>query len=223
MGGGMNPSDFDSYCGGVNLTAANYSGGAGGSFTDEVNGAGFWTLNSGTPTFSTESGLEGKDFGGVVGDVVVGKCPCLWEGTMLVIGRVAGTVFYVGGTYASGNSWGVQHNASRIQFFNAGLNSSGFTSPSDFNASAPNVLTSSWCPETGTTYAQANDGTPVSSTNATLANSRSNWPTVGIGQHRTTYFTGWIARVLFFSRALHERDNANLQLLIADQMADIGL
>jgi hypothetical protein len=219
----MNPSSFPSFCGGVDLTSANYSGGAGGTFTDQVNGAGYWTVNSATPSFSTEGGIEGMDFTGVAGEIPVGKCPFLWEGTILAIARVAGSKFYVGGTYTAGNSWGMQHNASRVQFFNAS-NSSGYTSSGDFNASAPNVVCVSNCPESGTTYAQVNDATPVSSTDAaTKINSRINWPTVGIGQHRTTYFTGWIARVLFFSRALHERDNDNLQLLIADQMSQIGL
>jgi hypothetical protein len=223
----MNPEDFNSYCGSVDLVAANYSGGAGGTFSDNVNGPGYWTVNGATPSFSTRSGtgwsLEGMDFSGNPTEIVLGKCPMLWEGSIVIIGEVVGSVFYLGGNYTAGNSWGIQHNSGRAQFFNA-LNSSGFTDPLSFNSGEPNVIASSWCPESGTTYAQVNDGTVTSSVNAIEKEfSRSVWPQVGIGQHRTTYLTGWVARVLFFSRALHERDNSNFQLLIQEQMSDIGL
>jgi hypothetical protein len=223
----MNPEDFNSYCGSVDLTLANYSGGAGGTFTDGLNGAGYWTVNGATPTFSTKSGtgwsLEGMDFTNNSSEIVVGDCPMLWEGSIVIIGQISGSAFYIGGNYTSGNSWGIQHTSSRVQFFNA-LNSSGFTDAAFFNSNEPNVIAASWCPESGTTYAQANDSPVVSSVNATNKEfARSVWPQVGIGQHRTTYLTGWVARVLFFSRALHERDNSNFQLLIQEQMSDIGL
>ncbi|MEM1398031.1 MAG: hypothetical protein AAGH38_11375, partial [Pseudomonadota bacterium] len=61
----MTPQDFDSFVMGVDLTAANYSGGAGGTFTDLVQGAGTWTVESSTPTFETRNGIEGMDFTGI--------------------------------------------------------------------------------------------------------------------------------------------------------------
>lgn len=219
------PTDIDSFCGGVDLTAANYSGGAGGTFADLVAGRPAWTVVSATPSFSTKSGsgwsIEGVDFSGVAGESVICRGPFLWEGTVVLIGQVVGTRWMMGGTYIAGNSWGLQHASGNVQFYNA-LNSSGYTS-SGFNVSAPNVLSISNCPETGKTYAQANDGAVVSSTNATKASSRITWHEVAIGRHRTTYLTGWVARALFFSRALHERDNTALQSLIATEMAKIGL
>ena len=144
----------------------------------------------------------------------------LWECTVLIITEPT-TNHPFGGTLDASNTWAHFYNANRVQAWNT-YNDSGYAS---FTGGQPNVLTVSFCPENGTTYAQANDGTVVSATAASGAfeSARITWPDVAIGQTRTVYLTGWVARVLVFSRALHYRDNANLQSLITTEMASIGL
>jgi hypothetical protein len=219
------PTDFDSFAFGFNLTAANYSGGAGGTFANLVSGGEDWTVNGATPSFSTKSGsgwsIDGMDFANSATESILGQHRALYESTLLIICQHSTNTFPYGGTYAAGNSFGMGIYSNMVQAFNPIL-SSGYAS---FTGGQPNVLTVSWSPFNGTTYAQANNGTPVSATAAagSFENARTNWADVAIGRYRTTYFSGWIARVLVFNRALHYRDNANLQSLIATEMASIGL
>lgn len=220
------PTDFDCFAFGFDLTNANYSGGAGGTFANLVSGGEDWTVNGATPSFSTKSGsgwsLDGMDFANSATETILGEHRALWECTVLAICQPSTNTYVYGGALAASNTWGMGVNANRVQAYNSVGGSSGYAS---YTGGQPNVLTIGFCPANGTSYAQVNDGTPTSNTQASgsFQNARVYWSNVGIGVHRTTYFSGWIARVLVFSRALHYRDNDNLQSLIATEMASIGL
>lgn len=214
------PSDISSFVGGFNLTSANYSGGAGGTYTNLVSGNEAWTVQGATPSFDTRSGLEGMLFTAASNQMVAGDMPALYEATIILIAEPAATstMYGLGGTYAAGNSWAVMFNGNRCQAFIP----SGSSGYANYTSGQPNVFACSWSPFNETTYVQVNNGSVVSAT-TNFSTSAINWPDAAIGQHRTTYFNGWIARALIFSRALHFRDNATLQALITTEMASIGL
>lgn len=223
------PTDFDSFAFGFDLKNSAYSGGAGGTFDNLVTGGEDWAVNGGTPSFSTKSGsgwsLEGMDFAAAANGVVKGEHRALYESTIIVIGEatVGGIVYPYGGTYASGNSFAAAINGKvTVKAYNA-TGSSPYTAVA--TQDIPHVFCVSFSPQNGTTYAQIDDGTVVSLAQSagSFENARTNWMDAMIGGHRTSYFTGWIARVLVFSRALHYRDNTNLQSLITTEMAKIGL
>ena len=211
-------SDFDSFVGGFDLTAAAYSGGAGGTFTNLLAGADPWTVAGATPVFETRQGLEGMLFTNVASESVIGRMPMLHEGTIIVLADPNdGTELGMfGGTYGSGNSWAMRLNSQKLNTF--GPPATAAVSGSNRIAGQINLMASSWHPASGTLYAQFNDGATGTTTN-TKKDARLTWPEGAIGRHRTTYFNGWITRVLMFDRALHARDNAGLQALIADELA----
>ena len=223
------PTDFSSFAYGFDLTAANYSGGAGGTFTNLKAGGQAWTVQGATPSFTTKSGtgwsMEGMNFSALANEIVAGQQRALWECTVLAICQpgAATTMYPFGTTYTAGNGSALHINAWRLQAYNA-LGTSAFTS-AYATTTVPHVFTASFCPANGTTYAQIDSGTVATATAAagSFENARWYYPDAGIGQHRTTYFTGWISRVLVFSRALHYRDNTNLQSLINTEKAKVGL
>ncbi len=221
----MIPQDFDSFVYGFDLTAANYSGGAGGSFSPINSSAQSWAVNSATPVFSTQSGLEGMDFNGLASEAIKGPYSALWEATVVAICKPssAASHYVYGGDNVNSNTYACLMNAYRASAFTPSA-SSGFTASSSLTSS-PHVFAFSFSPENGKTYAQIDNGSVASNSPASgvYDNAALKWPTAAIGQHRNSYFTGWIGRVLVFNRALHYRDNANLQLLIADEMALVGL
>lgn len=211
-------SDFDSFIGGWDLTAAAYSGGAGGSFANLVPGGEAWTVESATPVFETRQGLEGMVFTNQASESVIGRMPMLHEGTIIVVTEPNdGTEMGIlGGTYTSGNSWAMRLSSGKLQTF--GPPASAAFSVTSRNNDAINLLTSSWHPSSGTLSAQLNDGA-VGESLSTKKDARITWHEGAIGRHRTTYYQGWVTRVLMFDRALHNRDNAGLQALIADEIA----
>lgn len=216
----MLPTDFGSFALGFDLTAANYSGGAGGTFTNLKPGGEAWTVDGATPTFSTESTMEGMDFNGNSNESVLGQMRALYEATVLVITRPdsGASLYPFGHNDATANGYAIFLNGSRARTF-SGLNSSDWaTHPSG----QPNVIVGSWSPFNETMYVQVNDNAVVS-TSVPYQQAALEGPNGAIGRMRTTHYSGWTSRVLVFNRALHYRDNANLQLLIAAEMAKIAL
>jgi len=211
-------SDFDSFIGGWDLTSAAYSGGAGGDFANLVAGGDAWSVAGATPVFETRQGLEGMRFTNVASESVMGRMPMLHEGTVIVVADSDdGTELgMLGGAYGSGNSWAMRLSSNKLQTFCPPA--SAAESGSIRISGQINVMTSSWHPSSGTLHAQMNDGAVGTSTN-TKKDARITWAVGAIGRHRTTYFKGWITRVLMFDRALHVRDNAGLQALITDELA----
>lgn len=216
----MLPTEFTHFASGCDLTAANYSGGAGGTFTNLKAGGDVWTVQGATPTFSTEEGMEGMDFNGLANESVFSDMMALFEGTVLVITRAdsGASLYPVGSADGLANNWAIFMNGARAQT-HSGLTGSGWQALTN---TQPNVICGSWSPFNETLYIQVNDNAPVSTVVA-HDTSTIDYPVAAIGRHRTTYFSGWTSRVLFFNRALHYRDNDNLQLLIATEMAKIGL
>lgn len=216
----MLPTDFENFAFGFDLNSASYSGGAGGTFTNLKSGGENWTVDGATPTFSTNNGLEGMDFSASSTQSVLGEMRALYEATVLIILKPASTanMHAFGGNLSTANTFSVQCNANSVQAFQPN-GSSGFAS---LDISRANVVTCSWSPFDLTNYVQVNDGTPVSAAVPFTA-ARIDYANASIGRMRTSYFNGWIARLLVFNRALHFRDNDNLQLLITEEMAKIGL
>ena len=227
------PTDFDSFAFGFDLTEANYStpGSGGGTFTNLVSGQEAWTAGSNTPSFTTKSdtgwSLEGMDFNNSVNDLIQGDWVTLQEATILVIASVAnaGAVFnyFMGGLNTATNTFALWAYGGNGRCGGNSMADNAQTSNS-MTADVPFVLCGSYSPVNETLYCQLNDGTVATDSSLTGSSpSMTPYFTAAIGAHRTTYIDGWIARALVFSRALHYRDNANLQSLIETEMAKIGL
>lgn len=221
------PTDFGSFCAGFDLTAARYSGGAGGAFGNLVPGEPAWTT-VGTPTFETKSGagwsLEGVACTGLADQRIIGPLRAFRELTIVAITQpsATGTQWTIGGTNSASNTFGMSHNANRVQA-NAVATGSGYTAA--FTTGRPVVCAVSWDPLTGKMAATAYDGTmrKVSLIATSKRDAIVSWHELSIGGHRTTYLTGWVARALIFARSLHVRDEANLDALILTEAAKVGL
>jgi hypothetical protein len=234
MGGGMTlPTDFDSFAMGFDLTAANYStpGSGGGTFANLVAGQEAWTAGSNVPSFITKSGsgwsIEGMDFNNSINDLIQGRMRVLGECTILAICEVDSngvTNHVCGGLNSAANTWAVRTAGTGSGRMTASGFSDDATTTNQISSTTPFVLTGSISPMNETIYAQVNANSPA--TDASMASFNPSWTPhwqAAIGAHRTSYMQGWIARVLIFSRALHYRDNTNLQSLITTEMAKVGL
>lgn len=208
------PADFDSYWAGFELTAANYSGGAGGTFANLVSGGQDWTVNGATPSFSTNGARSGMDFSADASQSIIGEQrACRGLTAVVIFSTAVGTNQYLlGGTWTGGNTWGANVSSYKVQAFYPSA-SSGLTTEVT-TSGTPTVAAFSWSPENKTCYANLQGGAVASVTGSVLPTM--NWAELAIGCHRTTYFNGWISAVYLFSRPLHFVDNTNLQLLLAD-------
>lgn len=211
------PSDFDSYCTGFDLTAANYSGGAGGTFANLVAGRPDWTVQGATPTFETRGALSGMLFSGLAAETIAGRMPALREATIILIGKPAtsSAKYPIAGGYTISNSFSMQHASNTV----AALTQVGSSGLSAGVAGGPHVYSISFSPENGTLYAQINSNTIKSTVVSPTTYAAIDYPEAFIGRRTTNYYHGWIARVLIFARALHYRDNAALQALITSEIA----
>lgn len=225
------PTDFDSFAFGFDLTEANYSspGSGSGTFANLVSGEDDWTHGANTPSFTTKSGsgwsIEGKNFGGVIGDIVQGKMRAMQECTVLAIAEVPNTAsqYIMGGLNTGANTWGLYTTSQQGRLAGNGFSDTAQTGTT-VTSSTPFVICGSFSPMNGTIYVQVNGSAVATDASLTGANpSFTPYWQAAIGAMRTTYMSGWVARVLVFSRALHFRDNTNLQSLIATEMAKIGL
>lgn len=227
------PTDFPSFAGGWNLTSANYSGGAAGTFANLISGEATLQAQQ-TPSFVTEEGMEGVAMDGattVLASLPVNYpyAPVCWECTLLVIARPnsSGRLQYCfGGTNDAANSWGITVYTNQIQAFN-GLDSSGYTAAVATATTRPHVYTVGFCPrpDVGQTWARIDDGTIKfgPQTTDSYERARITTPIVAVGEHRATAFDGWVGRALLFTRDLYRDDPAGLDSLIATEMASIGL
>lgn len=218
-----NPSDIPSYAFGAALNSASYSGGAGGTFPDLVNGRD-WTVVSATPTFATRDGLEGMVFSNSSTEAVTQPFYSHGELTVVAIFQFDNTsTHYIwGGTETAVNQHGIQGNAHRIQAFSPFAGSSGYTAT--HSSSRTLVGAASWSFEDKKLYATTYDGTlRKASATATGPSLIIPFPTMAIGAARTTYITGWIAEVHGFHRALHLRDETALDDMILTLAAKVGL
>lgn len=221
----MTPDEFDSFAYGFDLNSASYSGGAGGTFQNLVEEGEDWKVDSATPTFSTQAGIEGMEFNALDSEVIHGQHRAMREYTILAIAFAnSGITGYIyGGEHEVSNTFGMAMNTHRVQAY-IPFAGSGYTA-----AASPNNVPHVWCisvsPENGSNYAQLDDGAPVSRVLAAgeFDAMVSHYANATIGRHKTTGFDGWIGRVLVFDRALHYRDNTNLQSLITSEMALVGL
>lgn len=219
-----NPSDFSSYSAGVLLNSANYSGGAGGTFTDLVTGNEDWTVVSATPTFNTVGGLEGMTFANSATESVLREIYEFRQITFVALGYAGNTAsqLLIGGTNAASNTFGMFFNGNRLQAY---LNtvSSGWTA-STVTAGNPYTYAVSWNPQTGGMFATAYIGSTVKA-NATASPKRlacANDFQMAVGRHRTTYLTGWVEEVHIFSRCLHEDDETGLDDMLATLYAQLS-
>jgi hypothetical protein len=227
------PTDFDSFAMGFDLTAANYStpGSGGGTFANLVAGQDAWTAGSNVPSFITKSGsgwsLEGMDFNNSINDLIQGRMRVIGECTIVAIAEVdsnASTNYIMGGLNTGANTWAsyaVGTGVGRVA-----ANGFGDTASTGnlISSATPFVISASISPINETIYTQVNAGTVA--TDASMASGNPAWLghwQAAIGAMRTGYIQGWIARVLIFSRALHYRDNTELQNLIDTEMAKVGL
>jgi len=222
------PSDIDSFAFGFELTADNYSGGAGGTFQNMVAGGENWKVESATPVFTTESGSgwsqEGMNFPLDIAFAINGEQRAMYECTILCVNYpTSGVLSYpFGGSNPTSNVFSL-----RTISWTASASNGIQTSPNTatFEQGRPHVMTASYSPENGVSYCQLDDDLPTSfqADAGSFANARVNYWNSAIGLMRTTVFEGWISKVYVFSRALHFRDNALLQDLIETELQLIGL
>ena len=177
------------------------------------------------PTFETRNGVEGMVFNNSSSELISFPLPMLWEGSILAVLQpdTAGITHAIGGALTSNNTHSLMCASQQVQAFNPGGGlSSGYTSAP---ISSPFVVVGSWCPELGRISIQANDNPPViaQATNGSFHQARFSWPEIMIGGHRTSNFSGWISKVYFFSRALHQRDLDGLSSIVSEEMTAIGL
>ncbi len=216
-----NPSDFDSYAWGVELNSANYSGGAGGTFTDLVRGAGYWTVASATPTFATRNGLEGMEFNNDAAENVSAKNYAVGECTVVLIFDVD--------TSASWGMWGPDDNNPGATLFNYQLQcidpTNGASGYASFDSSRAVVGAVSACPENNTNYVTTYDGTlrKNSGTKALNALPKLLRPDTMYLGRRWTRMDGWIAEAYGFHKSLHFRDETALDDMLQTLAAKIGL
>lgn len=220
------PTDFDSFASGWNFTSSGYSAGGSGSgtWTNLVSGQGVATQGSLAPTFATKAGLSGAVFAGSANEEITIDWPFGQECTIVVTctAQTFAATRYLMGTTAN-NDWAMWVHTGgegRVLVDRFGL---GVYSTNSATADTPYIYTATFSPMEQKIYSQVNDTT---ANTATLSNRNSyypEYPTVTIGQTNTGRHLGWVARVLIFNRALHYRDNTNLQALIATEMDNIGL
>lgn len=222
------PTDFPSFAAGFDLTSANYStpGVGGGVFANLVSDEDAWVTGSNVPSFSTFSGLEGMNFANSVNSAIQGRMRAMSEFTVLAIGRVGttGSNPFFGGFNPSAETAALECDTGGLLY--AGTNAyNDFAAASGVTTNTTFIAVGSWSPVNGTVYSQRNNGTPVTDSSwvgGASAATLGYWQ-AALGATRNRYLTGWLARVLIFSRALHYRDNANLQALILTEMASVGL
>lgn len=214
----MPASDFEEYISGFELTSANYSGGAGGTFSNLVAGEDGWSVDGATPSFSMKSGLEGMDFTGLSGESILSQLPMYWGGTVMMVCEIgsASNMYPLGGNHPGANTWGINVNSNTAQAYRVN-HPSGFTNPL---AVEPHVLTASFSPMNGINYIQADEeGVIMSGVGDPQSLAAVNDPRVSIGRHRVGYFTGWIHRIFFFARPLHYSKPTELAALISEEVA----
>lgn len=216
-----NPTDFDSYAWGVELTSAAYSGGAGGTFTDLVSGAEDWTVQGATPTFETRATQEGVKFSASATERIVADNYAVGEMTFVAIVQPdAGSNMYgFGDAYQSANGVGVNFISSTTQVFTP-IGNSGYVAAS---IAAPFVIAGSVSPENKTIYMTAYDGTLRKASNALTPQPAFEASSISIGAMRTFNFNGWISEIHGFHRALQLRDETALDDMITTLAAKVGL
>ena len=227
------PTDFASFAGGWDLTAANYSGGTNGEFANLLAGQAPAIAQGIAPTFETKSdvgwSMEGVAMAGSAGYQLNVDIPVHWECTVVLIAQTnaQGSIMYpFGGRNTAANTWGMTHYTRTAQAFN-GMDSSGYTAANALADTRPLVYAMGFCPrpDVGQTWAVINDGTVKvgPQTADTYERARIVTAQCAIGQHRASYYNGWIGRVLLFSRSLYHDDPSGLASLITTEMASVGL
>lgn len=217
------PSDFSSCFVSVDLTAAKYSGGAGGTFTNDIAGGPALTVVSATPTFSAMGARTGMNFANSAGESILGEMRGVREWTVVAILSTASASIMscVGSANPGAYGWELGMGAARKPYaWTPGL-SSGVTGTA-FASDTPVVVACSWSPKNRKATVQWNLNTPVVNTAAgTSAIPAMDYWDFGIGRNRNAYWTGRIAHCAMFGRSLHDDDNTRLQSLITDLMATV--
>lgn len=224
MGGGMTvPSAFASCFLSVDLTAAKYSGGAGGTFTNDIAGGPSLTVVSATPTFSSMGARTGMNFANAAGESILGEMRGVREWTVVAIISTtsASAMSCVGSANTGAFGWELGTGGARTPYaWTPGL-SSGVTA-SAFASDTAVVVATSFSPKIRKCSVQWNLNTIKTATSgsATAIPAMDYWD-FGIGRNRNTYWTGRIAHVSMYARSLHDDDNTRLQALITNLMTTL--
>lgn len=185
------PSDFSSYWSGVELTSANYSGGAGGTFADLVTGNQDWTVQGATPSFSTPVGsLEGMNFSNDATQSVFRELWALRDLT-IVIGWSQSSVSsvarpYVGGTSSASNTFNAGSFDSRIRSF-LPVGDSGVSASGTIVINTPHVAAFTFSGTDEKAAVKMQGGSITQTASPTARAGLPNWPQLAIGRHRATY------------------------------------
>lgn len=224
MGGGMTvPSAFASCFLSVDLTAAKYSGGAGGTFTNDISGGPSLTVVSATPTFSSMGARTGMNFANAAGESILGEMRGVREWTVVAIISTAATAVMscIGSANPGAFGWELGTGATRRPYaWTPGL-SSGITDTT-FASDTAVVVAASWSPKNRKATCQWNLNSAKSATSGvTTATPSMDYWDFGIGRNRNSYWTGRIAHVSMYARSLHDDDNTRLQALITNLMTTL--
>jgi len=217
------PSDFASCFLSAELTAAKYSGGAGGTFTNDIAGGPTLTVVSATPTFSAMGARTGMNFANSAGESILGEMRGLREWTVVAIISTASTsvMSCIGSANPSAYGWELGTVSSRTPYgWTPGLSSGGTTTA--FASDTPVVVVTSFSPRHRKATCQWNlNAAKVGSSGLSTPIPSMDYWDFGIGRNRNAYWTGRIGHVSMFARSLHDDDNTRLQSLITDLMATL--
>jgi hypothetical protein len=209
--------------------AVNGTPGSGsGTWSNDVAWGEDWTQGSNDPAATTVSGSSGMaalDFANSINSLITGRWRFGSECTVLIIAEVASasTRYMVGNANTGSNIWGIYTTGtSKIAFTFNGFTQT-ITTTSSHSNNTPFIATFSYSPENSTAYIQINDTSAVTATITSLQGFGLNDTSMIIGGMRSSYLTGKIARVEIYSRALHYRDNTNLQTRISNFKTTLGI
>jgi hypothetical protein len=217
------PSDFGSCFVYADLKASKYSGGAGGTFVNDISGGPALTVVSATPTFSTKGARSGMDFSNSAGQSILGQMYGLREWTVVAILSTtsAAVLSAIGSANPSAFGWEMGTGATRKPYAWTPSLSSGVTGTA-FGSDTPVVVACSWSPKNRKSTVQWNLNTPVSGTAAVgAAFPAMDYWDFGIGRNRNSYWTGWISQASIYAESLADNKPAELTALITTLMATL--
>lgn len=204
---------------GIDLTAANYSGGAGGTFTDLVSAEQDWQVVSATPTFTTKYGVEGMTFSALAAESVLAQNPSPGDITVVaLVSPAAGTLMYPwGGNSGGSNSHGIRTYSGTAGAFIANADSGWTSGHPTIVRPQPIVMAGTFSTRNQTTYATVYDGSGFYDSSAVgTAVPQQQYFENAIGRYRTTYFNGWIGSVYGFHAPLHLTDRSGLEAIMLE-------
>jgi hypothetical protein len=218
------PSDFGSCFVSAELTNAKYSGGAGGTFTNDISGGPALTVVSATPTFATKGARSGMVFANSATESILGQMYAQREFSVVAVlttTSASAGLSAIGSANPTSFGWEMGLGATRKPYAWTPSLSSGVTGTA-FGSDTPVVVACSWSPKNRKATCQWNLNTAVSATSgvSNAVPAMDYWD-FGIGRNKNAYWTGWISHCSIYAQSLHDDKPTELTALITSLMATL--